>query len=456
MRLRRRLVAWYGTVIALVVAAALWLAYDLHTAGHDSDVDTALADMVVRAREEIDLQLGSGIPLSALDLSSVHRAIDEPHAAWLLAGGRVAASSGAVADISLADTGLTELAQGWYTFTTPRGRVRADAERIGVGTIVVAADLSLIDTANAELRIMFSALWVAAVAVGAAIAAAVAGRALQPVATLIATARDIAETRDFERRVHIAGHPDDELVTLARTFDDMLVSLDDAYRQQQRFLGDVSHELRTPLTTIRGNAELLATGELSPADERQAIARIARESARVSRLVDELLVLARADAAEAFVPRPVDLDDVIMEAFDEMRVVGGDRLAVRAIDVAVVNGERDRLKQLALVLIDNALRYTPLPGRVSVALGIEDASAVLSVEDEGVGVDEAELPHVFERFYRGAAARRSDAGGSGLGLAIARWIVERHGGSIRLASRSGRGTIATARLPLAVRVAVAG
>jgi signal transduction histidine kinase len=237
---------------------------------------------------------------------------------------------------------------------------------------------------------------------------------------------------------------------LARTFDDMLASLDDAYRQQQRFLGDVSHELRTPLTTIRGHAELLASGELAADAEHDAVARIARESARLSRLVDELLVLARAEAAESFAPREVHLDEILMETFEEFRPLSEGRLRVKWLEACVVNGERDRLKQLVVALVDNALRYTPPPGRVSVSLSDDGHDAVLRVEDEGIGIAEVDLPRVFERFYRGDAARRVNSTGSGLGLAIVRWIVERHKGSVRLErGEGGTGTLVTVHVPLA-------
>ncbi|HYK97549.1 MAG TPA: HAMP domain-containing sensor histidine kinase [Candidatus Acidoferrales bacterium] len=448
MTLRRRLAAWYGAVLALVLAVALWLAYDLHTEAHDSDVDVALAAMVSRAQTEIDVQLRDGVPMGALDLSGVHAAIDEPYAVWFVADGRAVASAGLVSDLAFTDAAVTELPAGSHTQWTVDGRVRSSVLPIGIGSIVASADLAVIDAANGELRTAFVILGLMAVGIGVAVFSVVAGVALRPVATLTETASEIAETRDFTRRVGIHGDPHDELVALASTFDDMLVSLDGAYRQQQRFLGDVSHELRTPLTTIRGSAELLERGALSPDEAHVAATRIAREAARVSRLVGELLTLARAEAAEAFAPRPLHLDEVVMEAFEELRVVAGPRLRVRWIEPAQVSGERDRLKQLVIALVDNALSYTPEPGGVDISLSDDGRDAVLRVEDEGIGIDEADLPRVFDRFYRGAAARRVNGGGSGLGLAITKWIVERHGGTIRLQRAESRGTLATVRLPL--------
>ena len=139
-----------------------------------------------------------------------------------------------------------------------------------------------------------------------------------------------------------------------------------------------------------------------------------------------------------------------MEAFSELRSMAGPRLRVRGLDAVMVDGERDRLKELVLVLLDNALRYTPHDGLVEASLADDGKEAVLRVEDEGIGIALSDVPRVFDRFYRGAAARRMDASGSGLGLSIARWIAERHGGTIAIESREGAGTRVTLRLPLAV------
>jgi len=456
MTLRRRLAIWYGAVLAVVLIVSLGLAYALHTESHDSDVDSALADMVARAETEIDAQLASGVPLAAVDLTTLHRAIDEPHAAWLVVDGRAVATAGMTSDLAFTDAAVTDLPDGWHSIWTVDGRVRAFVRSLGFGSIVTAADLSVIDQANADLRMAYVVLGLLGVGVGTAVAASIASSALRPVAELTEAAGDIAATRDFRRRVHVAGDPEDELVNLATTFDEMLSSLDDAYRQQQRFLGDVSHELRTPLTTIRGHAELLASGDLSPDAQHDAVARIARESARLARLVDELLVLARAEAAESFAPRPVTLDEIVMETFEEFRPLSDGRLRVRWIEPAIVSGERDRLKQLVLALVDNALRYTPPPGHVDVSLSDDGHDAVLRVEDEGIGIEPSDRLKVFDRFYRGAAAKRVNGAGSGLGLAIVRWIVDRHGGTITLDTPdTGRGTLVTVRLPLCARVPLA-
>lgn len=449
MTLRRRLTVWYGALLAVVLAVALTLAYVLHVESHDADVDTAIVDMTERATQDVVAELVGGTAPSDIRLVGLHRMIEEPHAVWLLAGTRLLDSAGAT-DPVFADIGVAQLGPGWLTIWSVDGRVRLYTAPIA-GTdlrVVAAVILTEVDASNADLRTVLVLLALAAVGVGTAGASTIARSALRPVARMTDTAAEIARSRDFSRRLRVGGDTEDELVHLGATFDEMLASLDAAYRRQQRFVGDVSHELRTPLTTIRGNVELLAAGESSGDEQSEAIVHIRRETERLSRLVDELLVLARADAVEDFAPRPVQLDEVLMETFADLQAIAHRRLRVSAIDAITVNGERDRLKQLVVVLLDNALRYTP-NGTVDVSIADAGADVLLRVEDDGIGITASELPHVFDRFYRGDAARRLDASGSGLGLPIARWIVERHGGHIRIDSRPSQGTLVTARLPKA-------
>lgn len=449
MSLRRRLTLWYGGLLAIVLAVALALAFVIHAESHDSDIDTALNDLAARASADIAGQLTGGVPLADVTLMDLHRVIDEPHAAWLVVGTMTIASAGATDDPLFAELDVASVDDGWRTRWTEAGRIRTLSAPVAApdGRLVLAADLTAIDASNAQLRWAYFMLGLVAVGVGMAVTSQLAAHALRPVTRVTDTAREIAASRDFGRRVSIAGDPEDELVAMAGTFDEMLTSLDGAYRRQLRFLGDVSHELRTPLAVIHGNAELLAAGESDVAAQHLASSQILRESERLTRLVDKLLLLARADAAEAFAGRPLALHEIVMEVFEEMRSLGGDRLHIRWIDAITVNGERDRLTQLLVVLVDNALRYTPAPGTVELSLSDDGHDAVLRIEDEGVGLPNVPASRLFERSYRGEAARALDPSGSGLGLSIAQWIAERHGGSIRIEPNEPRGTRVTVRLP---------
>lgn len=283
------------------------------------------------------------------------------------------------------------------------------------------------------------------------IAWGVAGGALKPIVTITRTARAIALSRSFARRLEDTGSRD-ELGELGTTFNEMLVSLEEAYAAQQRFIADASHELRAPLTAVRANLELLALqGESLPAEERQPLVNAAAEEAdRMGRLVADLLTLARADAGQKLRLRPVELDRLLLQVYAEARLLAKEvKLVVQEIDEVSLPADPDRLKQLVLILVDNALKYTPAGGEVRLALRTEGAMAALEVADTGIGISPGDLPHIFERFYRTDKARARDAAGTGLGLPIAKWIVEQHGGEVAVESAPGHGSSFIVKLPLA-------
>lgn len=277
---------------------------------------------------------------------------------------------------------------------------------------------------------------------------AVAGRALQPVAEITATARSIAEAQAFNRRL-AERHSGDEVGRLALAFDEMLASLEVAYETQRRFVADASHELRAPLTTIRGNLEFLSRARDLPAEVRDEAVRDAlAEAKRMGRLVQDLLTLARVGATKVNGHRPVALDAILRDLAREVAPNASHvELRLESAADVVVPGDPDHLKQLALILIDNALKYTAAGGRVEVTLDKVGPLARLSVKDNGLGIDAHDLPFVFERFYRADKARERESGGAGLGLAIAKSIVERHGGSIDVESQAGHGSTFTVLLP---------
>jgi PAS domain S-box-containing protein len=219
---------------------------------------------------------------------------------------------------------------------------------------------------------------------------------------------------------------------------------------QKGFVADASHELRAPLTGIQGNLELLRRYPNMPEPERLEVVEDAvRSTARLGRLVTDMLALSRGDGATEFRAAPVKLETVLREVFAEThRQPDGATLEVGTLEQSIVFGERDRLKQLALILVHNALRYTPASGQVRLELRSTEGNAELRVIDTGDGITAEDLPRVFERFYRAPRARELDPGGTGLGLSIAKLIVEQHGGGIRLESRPGLGTTAIVTLPI--------
>ena len=219
--------------------------------------------------------------------------------------------------------------------------------------------------------------------------------------------------------------------------------------QQRQFLADTSHELRNPLTVIRGNLGLLRQDV--DADNRVIAALEAEaEAARMSRLVDSLLLLARADAGQEVQHSPVRLDELVDQVVTRARTVAdGRQLRLAGRAPATVRGDYDRLTQVLWNLVENALRYTPRGKAIELSLQRVGRKAVLVVADEGVGIAPEHLPHIFERFYRVDKARSRQSGGSGLGLAIVDYLVRTHGGTIEVTSVPGQGTRFTIRLPLA-------
>jgi signal transduction histidine kinase len=302
---------------------------------------------------------------------------------------------------------------------------------------------------------------------------------LSPVARITETARHIAETGDYRRRLHVTpprlGHGD-ELFFLAATFNDMIARLEHMLESQRRLLADTSHELRNPITIIRGNLALLRREGVPEATRREAVVEAEEEAARMGRLVGDLLLLARADAGEpsSLQREPVDVTELVDGAVEQARPRAETRRLTLATDGrCVVLGDRDRLKQLIANLVENALRYTPKNGRIDVRLtggpanssvqqpgvavrsrnarrpGDSTAMALLTVTDSGIGISPADLPHVFERFYRADKARSRAHGGTGLGLSIAEYIVRAHGGTIQASSEgTNRGSTFSVRLPL--------
>jgi signal transduction histidine kinase len=240
-----------------------------------------------------------------------------------------------------------------------------------------------------------------------------------------------------------------EVGALARVFNEMIERIETAFSQQRRFLADTSHELRNPLTVIRGNLGLLRQDV--DADNRVIAALEAEaEAARMSRLVDSLLLLARADAGQEVQHSPVRLDELVDQVVTRARTVAdGRQLRLAGRAPATVRGDYDRLTQVLWNLVENALRYTPRGKAIELSLQRVGRKAVLVVADEGVGIAPEHLPHIFERFYRVDKARSRQSGGSGLGLAIVDYLVRTHGGTIEVTSVPGQGTRFTIRLPLA-------
>ena len=270
--------------------------------------------------------------------------------------------------------------------------------------------------------------------------------AVRPLQRVIDVAAEI-QASDLRRRIHAKRQPV-EVQKLADTFDAMLERLEKAFQEQQHFIMDVSHELRTPLTVLKGNIDvMLMHKDLDPAT-REQYERMSSEVSRLIRLTTNLLYMAGADAGRQPERRPLELDIVCLEVIRQGRDLRQDvKLIIGREDQVTVFGDRDQIKQMVLNLVENAVKYTPAGGKVTLSVYRNGSDAQVRVEDTGPGIPPDILPNIFRRFYRGN--QRGMMGGTGLGLAIAERIARSHGGSIQVESEEGKGSAFTVCLPVA-------
>jgi two-component system, OmpR family, sensor kinase len=294
-----------------------------------------------------------------------------------------------------------------------------------------------------------SVIWVVAVLLSGIVVWFTLGQTLKPLEAITETVEQINRADDLSRRIPYQGPENDEMGNLVGSFNQTLERLEALFTSQQRLLADVSHELRTPLTVIKGNADLMR--RMKSLDE-ESLTSIDQEAGRLTRLVGGLLLLAQAESGKlALNMKRVELDLLITEVFQEMTILAGNKVHIRLneIDQAYVNGDRDRLKQVFINLVANAVQYTPQGGEVFLSLEKIGEQARIICRDTGPGILTEDLPHIFERFYRAEKSRtRRETTGFGLGLSIANWIVERHGGRIEVNSQEGKGTTFAIWLPL--------
>ena len=276
-----------------------------------------------------------------------------------------------------------------------------------------------------------------------------AGRALTPVGNITRAARQIS-AEDLSKRLDMQL-PDDEVGELARTFDEMIARLEDAFRRQRRFAADASHELRTPLTVIKGQIEVSLQKDREPETYRHVLQAVNEEVDRLIRLATSLLTLTRADAGQIPLTwEKVNLGDILIGVADQVRSSADDkgvRLRLEVTPPVTVQADEDLLIQLVLNLLDNSIKYTPQGGEVEVTLTANGHDVELRVKDTGLGIPHEHLPYLFDRFYRVDKARSRSDGGVGLGLAISHWIVQAHGGSISVDSTPKVGSTFTVILP---------
>jgi heavy metal sensor kinase len=461
MSIRIKMTLWYGAVLAAVLAlfgatVYLMMRHQLR-ARLDSGLGRELAEMVEEAEEA-----GSDARLrERLEQGFKHR------------GGYEVQVSSADGETIFRTEGLKETPLP--VPPVPQSFQRLDYESVplparsltlgGLGRVRVAGELIpgpsstvVIQTATSlapddhELSELLLILFLSG---PLALAAALGGgyllarKALAPVDHMARAAGEIT-SKHLHRRIDVPN-PGDELGRLARTLNEMIARLERSFEEMQRFTADAAHELRTPLAVLRTEAEVALRGPRGPEQYRQVLETMLEEVERLARLADQLLFLSRKDAG--LIPRvrePLDLRWLAEDVAELMQLVAearGVTLRVEHLAPCPVRADEDQLRRVLFNLVDNAIKFTPAGGTVSVRCGpVGDRFGVI-IRDTGIGIGAEHLPHVFERFYRVDPSRGREAGGTGLGLAIGRAIAEAHGGCIRIESTPGVGTEATLLLP---------
>jgi two-component system, OmpR family, sensor kinase len=282
----------------------------------------------------------------------------------------------------------------------------------------------------------------------------ITGRALAPVDEIIREVSDITDGRSLHRRLPQA-EGDDELARLSATLNAMMARLEQSFSGLRRFTADASHELKTPLTVLRADIERAMSAGPRSTEFLVALEEGLQETTRMADLVESLLTLARADEGRFDLHRePIALEALVLDVAETAQILGEDagiKVHIAPLEEAEVAGDPIRLRQLFLNLVTNAVKYTSRGGRIDLSLTRRGDSVEFAVSDTGIGIAGADLPYVFDRFWRAdrVRSRQSERGGVGLGLSISQWIAHAHGGSITVSSRLGRGSTFTVSLPVA-------
>jgi two-component system OmpR family sensor kinase len=460
--LRRRLAVWHAMVIVAILGATGLVADALLARALEQQLDASLV-----ALAETEAASAFDDPSGAIHLHATAtgaravalRSLDKL-AQIVDADGRVLERNAALGQRALpvGPAVLARLRRGDVVVETvelrPGEPVRVAALPIEVRgafgyAVQVGASLAPQRAFLRTARLFVGAAGVAVVAAVVLVGAGLARSALRPVDALITAARRIGGGPLTARLPE--PETDDEIGRLAATLNEMLGRLARAVEAERRFTTDAAHELRSPLSRLRAGLEIALRRSRTAAEYEEVLRAALEEAVSLSTLADDLLALARLDAAGRPVAPPLALDDAVAGLVEPRRAEAEQRKLALHLDLASaaqVGVSAHDLGQLVRNLLDNALKFSPPGGRVTVRTAVADGTASLAIADTGPGIPAEDLPHVFERFYRGAG-RTADAPGVGLGLAICRAVADAYGGRIEAASRPGAGTTITVHLPLA-------
>ena len=461
LSLRVRLTLWYGTALLLTLLVFAVVLYQVMARGMRDQVDRSLERAAAAAVQAVE-QRGVGPTLPFEDLSA-----DFPELAVIDKFFQIFSPAGKITiqshnakrlDVPLSLTALEAAFEGRSTFESARFKgespirlLTVPIRRAGILINIVQVGMSMhgIEHSLRRLLAVFSLATPIALIVALAGGWFLAGRALRPVNVMTQAAQRIA-AGDLSQRLAVP-RSSDEIGRLAVTFNEMIARLAASFQQVRQFSADASHELRTPLTVMKGETELALRRERPTEDYRRVLESNLEEIDRMTRIVDELLFLSRADLGEVKMESgPVSLDILVQDIQRQAIVLGQDKnvqVTIGSIEPVTVLGDELRLRELILNLVDNAVKYSRPGGKVELGLSREGKTGRLTVTDSGIGIGPGALDRIFDRFYRTDEAR-AHAKGTGLGLSICKWIVESHHGRIEVQSTPGQGSRFTIILPL--------
>jgi heavy metal sensor kinase len=458
LSIRWRLTLWYGTVLAAVLAGFGISVYLLTQRGLQIRTSESLSNQMTVIEDQLARTQGQSVLRDRLgrqyarDPAFDIQVSDGQGTIWMR-GDRIR-DRGLPSPSKPADAER----EVFETFTVAGlGRFRMLSRlshhyRVPL-LVQVATSLQENDEQLAELMTIL--LLLGPLAVGCTLGGGylLARQALAPVERMAATADEITATQ-LDRRLH-EPNPDDELGRLARTLNGMIARLERSFEEVRRFTADAAHELRTPLAILRNEAEVALRIPRESEQYRDCLENMLEEIDHLSRLSEALLFLFREDAGPG--ARTVDvlsLDQIVRAVADDIKVVAAEQdleLMVDSLWPCQVLGNAEQLRRLLFNLLDNAIKFTPAGGRISISVQRQKGQAKVTIADSGIGVAPEHLPRIFDRFYRVDSARSRRTGGSGLGLSICKSIAEAHQGSIEVVSQLGRGTQVTITLPETTR-----
>lgn len=461
MPLRVRLTLWYGMALSLLLLIFSLVLYTVTAGGLKDQVDRSLeetADAAVRSL--MQSRLGPFLQFEDLSDKFPELAVLDKFFQILSPTGRTNIKSPNIQsrDIPLSQVALEAALEGKRTFESVRYPNNPALRLVSVpvilnGTLVniVRVGTSLQPVEETLHRLLLVLL--VSLPVGLLVALGggwfLAGRALRPVESITQAAQRIAGG-DLAQRLDVPTSQD-EIGRLTETFNDMIARLDASFKQVRQFGTDASHELRTPLTVLKGETELALRRTRSTEDYQLVLESSLEEIDRMTRIVDELFFLSRADLGEVKMESlPVRLDTLVEDIHRQASLLGQEpnvQVHLAQLSPCTVQGDELRLRELFLNVVDNAIKYSKPGGTVEISLSCDEKVARLSVKDEGIGIEPEALSLIFDRFYRTDAARAHVKTGTGLGLPICKWIAETHHGSIDVHSIVGEGSTFTVSFP---------